>query len=66
MTGADLKDWRVAHMKLKGRDAAEKLGVSMPTYWRMESRKSLPRWVGLACNAISLRLPSEPMKGDRQ
>lgn len=63
MTGAELRKWRTEHMKMKAKAVAYAFGISDDTYWRMERREKLPRWVGLACNAIALQIPPEPMKG---
>lgn len=56
MTGKQLKAWR-KRMRLKVYEAAAALDVSRATYTRWEAAPTLPRHVGLACQAISLNLP---------
>ena len=57
MTGKQLRTWR-KRMKMAGTEAAAALGVSKRTYIRWEATEDeLPRYVGLACSAISLNLP---------
>lgn len=60
MTGPQLKAWRL-RMRLKVRDAAERLGVSVDTYSRMERKTRVPRYIPLACAALAYGLP--PMEG---
>jgi Helix-turn-helix. len=56
MTGSQLKAWRL-RMRLKVRDAAERLGVSVDTYGRLERRTRVPRYIQLACAAVAYGLP---------
>ncbi|WP_374453606.1 hypothetical protein [Phenylobacterium sp.] len=44
-------------MRLKVRDAAERLGVSIDTYGRLERRTRVPRHISLACAALAYGLP---------
>lgn len=64
MNGTQLRKWRQSH-RIRAKEMATALGVSDDTYWRMEKRERLPRWVGLACQAHVLRLDPE-LKGDVQ
>lgn len=57
MTGKQLRTWR-KRMRLKVYEAADRLGVSRATYTRWEADPTpLPKYVGLACSAISMNLP---------
>lgn len=57
MTGKHLRAWR-KRMKLTVKEAAEQLGVSPATFSRWAATDQvLPRYVGLACAAVSLNLP---------
>lgn len=63
MTPAELATWRT-HMRLSQRDAAAALGVSLPTYQRLErgaewadgAPVQIDRRTALACAAIAAGL----------
>ena len=64
MTPADLAAWR-AHLTLSQREAAAALGVSLPTYQRLErgaewadgAPVQIDRRTALACAALAARRP---------
>lgn len=60
MTGASLKAWRQRH-KYNQTAAAQLLGCSRTSIknWELAPERELPRYVALACAAISYGL--EPM-----
>lgn len=55
-TGLTLTLWRLRH-GLKHTDAALLLGVSRDRIRRMEEGGKLPRYISLACSAISNSIP---------
>lgn len=64
MTPSDLSAWR-AHMLLSQREAAAALGISLPTYQRLErgaewsdgAAVHIDRRTALACAALAAGLP---------
>jgi transcriptional regulator with XRE-family HTH domain len=53
MTGAELKAWRERH-KMSLREASEALGCSKTSLMKWEATGGVPRYVALACTAISM------------
>lgn len=60
MTSQDLRAWQT-HMGHTYDSAAEALGVSRATYARYLQSSGIPRYIGLACAALSANLTEFPL-----